>query len=87
MNYAQYQCKIVRSLGVALDGWPLGGRVCNLGDIGSNEAAILNRALIHGMCKWVILEPEELSASQCDSQHHANNGEGNNDNIEMEDIA
>ena len=58
MNYARYEHKIVQSVGVALDGWPINGRVRNPGDLTCVEATILRGALVHGMCKWVILTPD-----------------------------
>jgi hypothetical protein len=33
MNYFQYEQKIVKSFGVALDGWPLDGHICNPGGL------------------------------------------------------
>ena len=87
MNYAQYERKIVKSLGVALDGWPIVGHIRNPGNLSCNEATILKNALVHGVCKWVIQTPVVLSARQHDNQHFANNGEGNDDDVEMGDIA
>ena len=62
MNYAHYEQKIVEQFGVALDGWPLGGQVCNPGEIGCKDAATLRDALEHGVCKWITLTPEEVCA-------------------------
>ena len=62
MNYAHYEQKIIEPFGVALDGWPLDGQVCNPGDIGCKDAAALRDALERGVCKWITLTPEEVCA-------------------------
>ena len=75
MNYSHYEAKIVESFGVALEGWPLPGHVSNPGNLNSNDMNTLWKALNRGMCKWVALTPEELSACKIDNQHCAANGE------------
>jgi hypothetical protein len=75
MNYAQYENKIVELLAVALDGWPLPGRVCNPGNLNSNDMNILSKALTRGMCKWITLTPEEVSARKLYNQQCVANGE------------
>jgi len=75
MNYSHYEAKIVESLGVALVGWPLPSRVCNPGSLGSNDINTLMKALDRGVCKWIKLTPEEVTAWKIDNQHHAANGE------------
>ena len=60
MNYAQYEQKIVESFGVALDGWPFDGGVCNPGGLGCNDLETLRDALEHKVCKWTKLSSEEL---------------------------
>ena len=75
MNYSHYEDKIVESLGVALIGWPLPSRVCNPGSLSSNDLNTLMKALDWGVCKWIKLTSEEVSARKIDNQHHAANGE------------
>jgi len=62
INYAHYEQKIVELFGVAVDGWPLGGKVCNPGELGCKDAAMLRDALEHRVCKWITLTPEEVCA-------------------------
>jgi len=75
MNYSHYEDKIVKSLGVALVGWPLPSCVCNPGSLSSNNVDTLMKALDRRACKWITLMPEEVSARKIDNQHHAANGE------------
>ena len=75
MNYRHYENKIVKPLGVALDGWPLPGNVCNPGDLTRNDLAILRNALDNGQCKWVILTPQQVSDREASDQEHEANGE------------
>jgi len=75
MNYSHYEDKIVKSLGVALVGWPLPSHVCNPGSLSSNDVDTLMKALDRRACKWITLMPEEVSAWKIDNQHHAANGE------------
>ena len=75
MNYTHYEDKIVESFGVALDGWPLHGHVCNPGTLSSSDMNTLWKALACSVCKWVALTPEELSAQKIDNQHCVANGE------------
>jgi len=103
MNYASYEDKIVGAFNVALVGWPSSGLVSNPGDIPSYEVDALSDALARGVCKWVVLTPEEAAARKIDNwQHAANlnveqvcgpaqeqtqNGEGNDDMDVDENIA
>src|SRR5260221_13561265 len=75
MNYIHYEDKIVEVLEVALDGWPIPGRICNPGDLNCGDMNKLRKALTRGVCKWVTLTPEEVSARQIDNQQCAANGE------------
>jgi len=75
MNYSHYEDKIVKSLGVALVGWPLPSHVCNPGSLSSNNVDTLMKALDCRACKWITLMPEEVSAQKIDNQYHAANGE------------
>ena len=90
MNYAQYEDKIVRAFKVALVGWPSSGRVGNPGVLPSYEVHALRDALARGVCKWVVLTPEEAAARKIDNcgcaanpeqvhgpQEQAHNSEGN----------
>jgi hypothetical protein len=67
MNYPHYEDKIVKPLGVVLDGWPIEGSVCNPGLLSRNDGAILENALCNNRCKWVILSPDELAARKASS--------------------
>ncbi len=60
MNYVYYEHDIVEKLGVALAGWPLGGFICNLGALTSNDALVLRNALANKMCKWIRLTVQQL---------------------------
>ena len=73
MNYTNYEQKIVEHFGVALDGWPLDGHVCNPGDLGCKDMALLRDALENGVCKWTLLTSEELSARKAANQQSAVN--------------
>ena len=75
MNYANYEQKIVEAFKVALVSWPLDGRVCNPGDLGRNDLNTLSDALTHGVCKWVVLTPEEAAARLIDNQQRSSDGE------------
>jgi len=75
MNYIHYEDKIVEVLEVALDGWPIPGRVCNPGDLNSYDIEKLRKALTRRVCKWITLTPEEVSARRIDNQQCAANGE------------
>jgi hypothetical protein len=75
INYRHYENKIVKPLGVALDGWPLPGNVRNPGDLTRDDLAILRNALDNGQCKWVILTPQQVSDREARDQEHEANGE------------
>ncbi len=75
MNYPHYEDKIVERLAVALDGWPLPGRVRNPGDLSSDDMKTLLKALTRGVCKWISLTPEEVSARKLSNQQCVANGE------------
>src|SRR5712691_9541713 len=100
MNYARYELKIVKSFGVALDGWPLDSRVCNPGGLGCDDSATLRDALTRGACKWIMLTDEEVVAQQIYNQQCAGEqaytsgppleavsagGESNGDDVDMVD--
>ena len=59
MNYINYERKIVEDLGVALIGWPEGGKIKNSGNIGIDMALELREALEKKECRWVVLTLEE----------------------------
>jgi len=75
MNYAHYEQKIVESFGVALDGWPFDGGVCNPGGLGCNDLETLRDALEHRVCKWTKLSSEELLARRIYNQQRIANSE------------
>jgi hypothetical protein len=75
INYSRYEAMIVEQLAVALDGWPLPGCVQNPGDLNTNNMSILSNALSRGICKWVALTPEEVSARKLYNQQCVANGE------------
>jgi hypothetical protein len=75
MNYINYEGKIVETHGVALDGWPFPGRICNPGGLSTYDGDTLMTALTRGVCKWIILTPEEVSARWIDNQSRTANGE------------
>ena len=75
MNYSHYEDKIVERFGVALDKWPLPGRVSNPGHLSVVDLNIVSKALTRGVCKWVALTPEELLARKLDNQQRVENGE------------
>jgi len=100
MNYAQYEHKIVKPIGVALNGWPLDSHVCNPGDLGCDNSATLKHALTRGACKWITLTDEEVVAWQiynlqcAGKQAYASGpppeavsagGESDGDNVDMAD--
>jgi len=74
MNYTHYEGKIVETHEVALDSWPIHGRICNPGGLSTYDCDTLMTALTRGVCKWVTLTPEEVSACWIDNQQHAANG-------------
>ena len=45
---------------MALAGWPLGGSICNLGALTSNDALVLRNALANKMYKWIRLTVQQL---------------------------
>lgn len=71
MNYSQYEQKIVKPFGVALDGWPIDGHICNPGGLGCKDTTTLRDALARGVCKWITLTEEEVAARQIYNQQCA----------------
>ena len=74
MNYVHYERQIVEKLGVALAGWPLGGRVCNPGTLSSDDALILRNALAKKTCKWIRLTAQQLEDQKASNMQCAING-------------
>lgn len=75
MNYVHYERQIVEKLGVALTGWPLGGRICNPGSLSSSDALILKDALANRKCKWVRLNTQQLDDRKASNAKRAIDGE------------
>lgn len=84
MNYPHYEDKIVKPLGVVLDGWPIEGCVRNPGLLTCNDAAILEDALCNNRCKWIILSPDELAARKAGNLMCVENQDSN---VEMDVVA
>lgn len=84
MNYPHYEDKIVKALGVALDGWPIEGCVRNPGLLTRNDAAVLEDALRKNRCQWVILSPDELAARKTNNLMCTENQDNHVDSVEMD---
>jgi hypothetical protein len=74
MNYTHYE-RQVEKLGVAIVGWPLGGRICNPGALTSDDALVLRSALADRTCKWVRLTAQQLEERKASNAQRAINGE------------
>ena len=75
MNYVHYERQIVEKMGVALAGWPLGGRICNPGVLPSDDALVLRNALANKTCKWVRLTAQHLEDRKASNMQRAANGD------------
>jgi hypothetical protein len=75
MNYTHYELKIVESLGVALVGWPVPGRIRNPGDLTVDQVAILRSALFSRECKWISLSDHQVAARKASNTERFGNGE------------
>jgi len=75
MNYIHYEHLIIERLGVALAGWPLGGRICNPGALTSSDAYVLRNALADKTYKWVRLTTQQLEDRKASNRQRAADGE------------
>lgn len=75
MNYTNYERKIVEELGVALIGWPGGGKVENPGGLTHDKVLALRNALEKNDCRWVILTCEERETRKRKNAEREQDGE------------
>lgn len=75
MNYINYESSIVESLGVALIGWPINGKVQNPGGLGPDESLVLRNALEKKECRWIILTTEEQETRKIQNTQREKDGE------------
>jgi hypothetical protein len=75
MNYNNYEWKIVKRFGVALQGWPV-GTIRNPASVNSRiELDRLHDALTNMTCKWTKLSEADLSALKANNKVRSERGE------------
>jgi hypothetical protein len=75
MNYINYESKIIEELGVALIGWPGGGKVENPSYLSPDKGLALKNALEKRECRWIVLTSEQLESRRCQNVQCEQDGE------------